>query len=80
MKSLKQQTDAKIEQTRQAKPEFMKGVDDIIAQAKAFQQGGDAIGLSQKAPNFELPDPEGKSISLLEFISKRSCCCHILSW
>ena len=70
MKSLKQQTDAKIEQTRQAKPEFMKGVDDIIAQAKAFQQGGDAIGLGQKAPGFELPDSEGKSISLVDLLAK----------
>jgi len=70
MKSLKQQTDAKIEQTRQAKPEFMKGVDDIIAQGKAFQQGSHAIGLGQKAPSFELPDPQGKSISLVDLLVK----------
>ncbi|MBP0902940.1 peroxiredoxin-like family protein [Mariniflexile gromovii] len=64
MKTLKEQTDAKIEAGRQAKPEFMKGVDDIISKAKAFQQGSDAIKIGQKAPNFELPNPEGTPIQL----------------
>jgi peroxiredoxin len=70
MNSLKEQTDAKIEQTRQANPEFMKSVDHIIAQAKAFQLGGDAIGLNQQAPDFELPDPQGKVISSLDLLAK----------
>jgi peroxiredoxin len=70
MKSLKQQTDAKIEQTRQANPEFMKGVDHVIDQAKAFQQGDDAIGLNQQAPGFELPDSEGTAISSLDLLAK----------
>lgn len=70
MKSLKEQTDAKIEAGRQANPAFMKEVDDIIAQAKVFQQGGDAIGLGQKAPGFALPDPEGKLISLPDLLAK----------
>jgi len=69
MKSLKEQTDAKVEETRRAKPEFMKGVDDIINQAKTFQQGGDAIGLGQQAPSFELPNPEGKLISLVNLLT-----------
>ena len=70
MKSLKELTDAKIESGRQANPEFMKGVDDIINQAKLFQQGNDAIKIGQKAPNFDLPNPEGKSISLDTLINK----------
>jgi peroxiredoxin len=70
MKYLKELTDAKIESGRQANPEFMKGVDEIINQAKAFQQGSDAIKIGQKAPNFELPNSEGKSISLDSLISK----------
>lgn len=63
MKSLKEQTDAKIEETRNARPEFMKSVDDVIEQAKAFQQGGDAIDLNQRAPSFELPDQHGALVS-----------------
>lgn len=69
MKKLKEQTDAKIEAGRQAKPEFMKGVDAIINKAKAFQLGSDAIKIGQKAPNFELPNPKGQSISLETLLS-----------
>lgn len=64
MKKLKELTDAKIESGRQANPEFMNGVDAIIKQAKEFQQGEDAIKIAQKAPNFKLPNPEGKLIAL----------------
>jgi len=64
MKKLKEQTDAKIESGRQANPEFMKGVDAIITIAKAFKQGKSAIKVNEKVPNFKLPNPEGKLISL----------------
>jgi len=64
MKSLREQTDAKIASGRHANPDFMKGVDDIINEAKAFQQGEDAIKVGQQAPNFELPDPTGKAVGL----------------
>ncbi|OKY25395.1 peroxiredoxin-like family protein [Thalassotalea sp. PP2-459] len=70
MKTLKTQTDAKIAAGRQANPDFMKGVDDIIEQAKAFQQGSDAIKVGNKAPGFQLPDPEGKMTSLDVFLTK----------
>lgn len=70
MKYLKELTDAKIESGRKANPEFMKSVDDIINQAKAFQQGNDAIKIGQKAPGFKLPNPEGVSISLDALIKK----------
>ncbi|WP_396596161.1 hypothetical protein [Dokdonia sp. R86516] len=43
MKTLKEQTDAKIEAGRQAKPDFMKGVDKVIEEAKAFLTGKDAL-------------------------------------
>lgn len=49
MKTLKEQTDAKVESGRKGNPAFMKGVDDAIAQAKAFQQGNDALKISQKS-------------------------------
>lgn len=59
MKSLKEQTAAKIEQSRQANPAFMQGVEDILTQERIFQQGGNAIAIGQVAPDFELPDPKG---------------------
>ena len=68
MGELKEQTDAKIEAGRKANPDFMKGVDEIISKAKAFQQGEHAIKIGQKGPNFELPNPQGKTISLTSLI------------
>lgn len=35
--TLKAQTEAKIAAGRKGNPDFMKGVDETIAQAKAFQ-------------------------------------------
>ena len=70
MKKLRELTDAKIESGRQANPEFMNGVDDIIKQEKAFGQGKNAIKIGQKGPRFELPNPESKSISLDVLLEK----------
>ncbi|MCL5130326.1 peroxiredoxin-like family protein [Algibacter sp. L4_22] len=70
MKNLKEQTDAKIAAGRQANPDFMKGVDDVIIKAKAFQQGENAIKIGKKAPGFELPNPNGESISLDTLLNK----------
>lgn len=64
MKTLKEQTDAKIAAGRQANPDFMNGVDDVINKAKAFKQGEHAIKIGNKAPNFTLPNAEGTEISL----------------
>ncbi len=68
MKSLKEQTDAKIEAGRRAKPDFMKNVDKILNQAKAFQQGADAIASGDKAPDFSLPAASGQLVSLEELL------------
>ncbi|MEP2024826.1 MAG: peroxiredoxin-like family protein [Reichenbachiella sp.] len=70
MKKLKEQTDAKIAAGRKANPEFMKGVDDIINKAKSFKQGDDALKVGEKAPFFELPNAEGKSVSLDTLLEK----------
>lgn len=70
MTTLKQQTDAKIEAGRQANPDFMKGIDDVIAQAKAFKEGSSALKLGQTAPRFELPNQQGKSTSLSDLLAK----------
>lgn len=70
MKTLKEQTDAKIEAGRQANPEFMKGVDTAINKAKEFQQGANALKVGQKAIDFELPNQEGELISLKKLMSQ----------
>ncbi len=70
MKSLREQTDAKIEMGRQANPDFMKGVDEIIAEAKALHQGDDALGLGGKAPGFSLPNLDGKTAALADLLQQ----------
>ncbi|WP_026706921.1 peroxiredoxin-like family protein [Flavobacterium frigidarium] len=70
MKTLKEQTDAKIEAGRQANREFMNGVDKAINNAKAFQEGANALKVGQQAIAFELPNQEGKLVSLKNLIGK----------
>ncbi|NRD22857.1 AhpC/TSA family protein [Winogradskyella litoriviva] len=70
MKTLKEQTDAKIASGRKAKPEFMQGVDDVIAKAKAFEDGKDALKIGDKAVDFVLPNPKGQQISLANLLKK----------
>ena len=64
MKTLKEQTEAKIEAGRKANPDFMSGVDAAIAKAKNFKEGAFALKMGQKAILFELPNQEGKTVSL----------------
>ena len=68
MKTLKEQADAKIEAGRQANPDFMKGVDAAIQNAKEFEQGANALKVGQQAIAFELPNQEGKLVSLKNLI------------
>ena len=70
MKTLKEQTDAKIEAGRQANPDFMKGVDAAIQNAKEFEQGANALKIGQQAIEFELPNQEGKAVALKDLIAK----------
>ncbi|MBU2928563.1 peroxiredoxin-like family protein [Winogradskyella psychrotolerans] len=70
MKTLKEQTDAKIAAGRNAKPEFMQGVDAVIEKAKAFEEGKDALKIGDKAIDFELPNPKGQLISLSGLLKK----------
>jgi peroxiredoxin len=68
MKTLKEQTDAKIAAGRKAKPEFMKSIDDMISKEKSFKRGDDAIQIGTSAPNFVLPNAVGKEISLVNLL------------
>lgn len=68
--TLKAQTEAKVAAGRKGNPDFMKGVDEIIAQAKAFQKGANALNLDQKAPRFELPNQHGEQVLLDELLAK----------
>jgi peroxiredoxin len=70
MKTLKEQTNAKIQAGREANPYFMKNVDEIIAKAKEFQQGDKAITLGKIAPDFVLPNPKGILISLANLLTQ----------
>lgn len=70
MKTLKEQTDAKIASGRKNNPAFMEGVDDIISQEKEFQRGENAVKVGEKAPLFNLPNPQGESISLSDLLEK----------
>jgi len=70
MATLKQQTEAKVEAGRKGNPDFMAGVDQVIAQAKSFQQGNDALKVGKNAPHFELPNAQGKSTSLADLLTK----------
>jgi len=69
MKTLKEQTTAKIEAGRKGNPEFMQGVDDAINQAKNFQQGADALTVGQLTPHFQLPNPQGILTSLSDLLT-----------
>lgn len=70
MKSLKEQTEAKVAAGRQANPDFMQGVDDIIEQSKAFLQGEDALKLGEQAASFTLPNQDGNLIALNDVLAK----------
>ena len=68
--TLKAQTEAKVAAGRKGNPDFMKGVDETIAQAKAFQEGANALNLDQSAPRFELPNQHGEQVLLDELLAK----------
>lgn len=72
MQTLRELTEAKVEMGRKGNPEFMKGVDEVIAKAKAFQEGSHAIELGQQAPNFALPNSKGEMVSSVNLLQKGS--------
>tara|TARA_R110002049_G_scaffold72490_7_gene187530 strand:+ start:100652 stop:101302 length:651 start_codon:yes stop_codon:yes gene_type:complete len=69
MPSLREQTDARIESTRQNNPKFAKLVDELLSSADTFQSGAGALSLGQNAPDFLLPNSKGESVSLTNLLS-----------
>lgn len=70
MKTLKEQTEAKVAAGRNAKPEFMKMVDKLLAQQAEFKKGANALNLNHQAPEFKLPNQKGESVSLADLLAK----------
>ncbi|MEO9953912.1 peroxiredoxin-like family protein [Nonlabens sp.] len=68
MSTLRELTDAKIAMGRKNNPEFMKGVDAIIENAKEFELGKHAIKIGEKAPVFKLPNAQGEYVELASLL------------
>jgi peroxiredoxin len=68
MTNLKNQTQAQVEKTRSVKPEFMKAIDDVIADARKFEQGGNAIAVGEEVPDFTLPNAKGEGVLLSQLL------------
>jgi len=69
MTNLKQQTEARIQKTRESNPEFMKAVENLFESARKSGDGDNALALGQHAPEFELPNSNGECIALSSLIS-----------
>jgi peroxiredoxin len=70
MASLRSQTDAQMDKTRQGNPEFAQKVDTLLAQAVAFKQGSNALAIGSKAPSFDLPNANGTQINSSDILAK----------
>ncbi|MEP2653251.1 MAG: peroxiredoxin-like family protein, partial [Paraglaciecola sp.] len=70
MTSLRSQTDAQIDKTRQGNPEFAQKVDKLLADAVAFKQGDSALTVGSKAPSFILPDANGVQVKFSDLLDK----------
>ncbi len=64
MNELKQQLENQMAKTRAGKPEFAQAMEELIAEARRFEQGADALAVGGKAADFELPDARGGRVSL----------------
>lgn len=56
--------------TKKNNPKFAQSVDEIIANAKEFNEGKSALKVGDEAPLFTLPDPIGNGISLKDITTK----------
>ena len=70
MATLREQTAAMAAKTRLAKPEFMKALEDIFAQAEKFGKGSDLLKVGTDAINFTLPNHQGELVTLTTLLQK----------
>ncbi len=70
MTTLRHQTEAQFNKTRENNPEFARTVDNLLNDAKAFGQGKSALNTGCLAPDFILPDALGVEVSLKALLSK----------
>ncbi|AZQ83306.1 AhpC/TSA family protein [Colwellia sp. Arc7-635] len=70
MKTLKEQTEAKVAGGRKAKPEFMHMVDKLLAEQAEFKKGANALKLGQQVASFILPNQKDESVSLTDLLAK----------
>ncbi|MCH6258110.1 AhpC/TSA family protein [Puniceicoccaceae bacterium K14] len=70
MKELRELTKLQIEKSRRANPKFMQAIESLMKFARAFGDGGEAIGVGKSAPGFELPNAVGETVSLAALLEK----------
>lgn len=64
MPTLRDQTNAQFAKLQQSKPVFAGQIKSLLAKARDFGDGKDAIAVGQPAPDFVLPSTKGESIEL----------------
>lgn len=64
MTTLRDQTNAQFAKLLQSKPEFANLIESLLAKARDFGDGKDAIAVGQPALNFDLPNANGESVEL----------------
>ncbi|MFG0243176.1 MAG: peroxiredoxin-like family protein [Phycisphaerales bacterium JB054] len=64
MTTLRDQTDAQFAKLQHSKPELASLIDSLLARARDFGEGKDAIAVGRPAPGFVLPDANGAPVSL----------------
>tara|TARA_R110000772_G_scaffold218277_5_gene328898 strand:+ start:157 stop:810 length:654 start_codon:yes stop_codon:yes gene_type:complete len=70
LSNLREQTKAQVAKSRQAKPEFMRMMDELMQQAHEFEQGKEAVLVGQPGPEFSLPNVQGNDVTLAELRAK----------
>ncbi|MDK2973054.1 MAG: hypothetical protein PWP23_2809 [Candidatus Sumerlaeota bacterium] len=64
MATLRDQTDKQFSNLQQSNPKFATLVVSLLAKARDFGDGRDAIAVGQPAPRFVLPNAKGEAIGL----------------
>jgi len=69
MTTLRDQTQAQFAKLEQSNPTYATLVESVLAKARDFGDGKDAIGVGQSAPSFVLPNAEGESVELAALLA-----------